>query len=129
MKRPDTPLVKGVFERAVKDHPTNIEVWEAYLEFLVRSLSACSADRLLKPGRTQHKIPEKESNLREVAEKAVRNLPSSVSLWTAYFRVVVRLFISRRYSHADALSSTGKAPPRRRGGRDALPACSGDWLL
>ncbi|BGP27978.1 Splicing factor [Rhodotorula toruloides] len=72
VKRPDTPLVKAIFERAVKDHPSDIEVWEAYLEFL-------------------HKIPEKESNLREVAEKAVRNLPSSVSLWTAYFRVVEKL--------------------------------------
>lgn len=36
VKRPDTPLVKGIFERAVKDHPSDIEVWEAYLEFLVR---------------------------------------------------------------------------------------------
>lgn len=40
VKRPDTPLVKGIFERAVRDHPTNIEVWEAYLEFLVRFQSA-----------------------------------------------------------------------------------------
>ncbi|BGP66332.1 Splicing factor [Rhodotorula toruloides] len=74
VKRPDTPLIKGIFERAVKDHPSDIEVWEAYLEFL-------------------HKIPEKESNLREVAEKAVRNLPSSVSLWTAYFRVAEKLHL------------------------------------
>lgn len=93
VKRPDTPLVKGIFERAVKDHPNDIEVWEAYLEFLVRRSSLLSKPNV-HLARAQHKIPEKESNLREVAEKAVRNLPSSVSLWTAYFRVAVRPTLS-----------------------------------
>ncbi|BGP52072.1 Splicing factor [Rhodotorula kratochvilovae] len=72
VKRPDTPLVKGIFERAVKDHPTNLDVWEEYLSFL-------------------NKIPPQEANLREVAEKAVRNLPSSVSLWAAAMRAVEKL--------------------------------------
>ncbi|GAA6048750.1 hypothetical protein JCM3770_003941 [Rhodotorula araucariae] len=72
VQRPDTPLVKGIFQRAIKDHPANIDVWEEYLAFL-------------------RKIPEKESNLLEVSEKAVRNLPSSASLWTAAMRVVERL--------------------------------------
>ncbi|TNY18454.1 hypothetical protein DMC30DRAFT_53948 [Rhodotorula diobovata] len=72
VKRPDTPLVKGIFERAVADHPTEIDLWDEYLGFL-------------------HKIPEKESNLREVSEKAIRNLPTATSLWTAAMRVAEKL--------------------------------------
>lgn len=37
VKRPDTPLVKGIFERAVADHPTEIDLWDEYLGFLVRN--------------------------------------------------------------------------------------------
>ncbi|GAA5854941.1 hypothetical protein JCM9279_003579 [Rhodotorula babjevae] len=72
VKRPDTPLVKGIFERAVADHPTEIDLWDEYLGFL-------------------HKIPEKDSNLRDVSEKAIRNLPTSTSLWTAAMRVAEKL--------------------------------------
>ncbi|GAA5897738.1 hypothetical protein JCM5296_000867 [Sporobolomyces johnsonii] len=72
VKRPDVPLVKALCERAVKDHPTNLELWENYLEFSM-------------------KIPQKESNLLQVAEKAVRNLPTSASLWATYFRASEKL--------------------------------------
>ncbi|GAA5974409.1 hypothetical protein JCM21900_003545, partial [Sporobolomyces salmonicolor] len=72
VKRPDTPLVKALCERAVKDHPTNLELWENYLEFSMKS-------------------PQKESNPLQVAEKAVRNLPDSASLWGTYFRASEKL--------------------------------------
>ncbi|GAA5990216.1 hypothetical protein JCM11641_001820 [Rhodosporidiobolus odoratus] len=67
VKRPDIFLVKNLLERAIHDHPSVIELWETWLEFL-------------------YKIPEKESNLLEVAEKAVRNIPNSAQLWTAAMR-------------------------------------------
>ncbi|GAA6038706.1 hypothetical protein JCM8097_002356 [Rhodosporidiobolus ruineniae] len=74
VKRPDIPLVKGLFERAVHDHPKDVDVWETWIEFLQR-------------------IPEKESNLSEITEKAVRNLPENASLWTAAMRTAEKLHL------------------------------------
>lgn len=31
--KPDLTLVRALFDRAVKDHPMNVEVWDEYLEF------------------------------------------------------------------------------------------------
>lgn len=42
VKRPDVVLVKQLFERAIKDHPQELELWEAYLEFLVSDIVATS---------------------------------------------------------------------------------------
>lgn len=39
VKRPDVVLVKQLFERAIKDHPQELELWETYLEFLVSPTS------------------------------------------------------------------------------------------
>ncbi|BGP20599.1 hypothetical protein JCM10213_007133 [Rhodosporidiobolus nylandii] len=75
VKRPDIPLVKGLFERAVHDHPAEVELWETWIEFL-------------------NKIPEKESNLLEVTEKAVRALPGTASFWTAGMRAVEKLHLA-----------------------------------
>ncbi|GAA5883970.1 hypothetical protein JCM6882_002087 [Rhodosporidiobolus microsporus] len=72
VKRPDITSVKNLFERAVHDHPKEVEVWETWIEFL-------------------NKIPERESNLLEIADKAVRNLPENVSLWTAALRAAEKL--------------------------------------
>jgi len=52
VKRPDTPLVKGIFERAVADHPTEIDLWDEYLGFLVRPPSP-SAVSLTEPDLTR----------------------------------------------------------------------------
>lgn len=45
VKRPDIPLVKGLFERAIHDHPREIELWETWIEFLVRTPSSLPRDR------------------------------------------------------------------------------------
>lgn len=96
VKRPDTPLVKALFERAARDNPLDHDVWEAYLEWLVRRFSplssACKSDRADARGRTrtQHKIPEKDANLLQVAQRATRFLPSSSTLWTSSLRISVR---------------------------------------
>ncbi|GAA6026461.1 hypothetical protein JCM8202_005309 [Rhodotorula sphaerocarpa] len=75
VKRPDTALVKQLFERAIRHHPEDLNLWESYLEFL-------------------HKPAQKESNLREVAERAIRNLPTAVTVWTATLRIVEKLQLS-----------------------------------
>ncbi|POY75020.1 hypothetical protein BMF94_1996 [Rhodotorula taiwanensis] len=72
VKRPDTPLVKQLFERAIRDSPEDAELWDAYLEFL-------------------HKVPAKEAHLRDSTERAIRNVPSSVAIWTATLRIVEKL--------------------------------------
>ncbi|GAA5954263.1 hypothetical protein JCM8115_003354 [Rhodotorula mucilaginosa] len=73
VKRPDVVLVKQLFERAVKDHPQELELWETYLEFLHKPLDA---------------------NLREVCERAIRNLPAAVPLWTTSLRIAEKLHAS-----------------------------------
>lgn len=35
VKRPAIDLVKALFERAINDHPANIEIWDAFLEYSV----------------------------------------------------------------------------------------------
>ncbi|GJN94155.1 hypothetical protein Rhopal_007229-T1 [Rhodotorula paludigena] len=75
VKRPDTPLVKALFERAARDHPLDHDVWEAYLEWL-------------------HKIPEKDANLLQVAQRATRFLPSSSTLWTSSLRISEKLSLA-----------------------------------
>ncbi|GAA5875208.1 hypothetical protein JCM3774_004169 [Rhodotorula dairenensis] len=72
VKRPDVALVKQLFERAIKDHPRELELWESYMEFL-------------------HK--PSEANLREISQRAIRNLPFSVALWTASLRVIEKLHL------------------------------------
>ncbi|GAA5836247.1 hypothetical protein JCM11251_001440 [Rhodosporidiobolus azoricus] len=72
VKRPDIPLVKALFERAVHDHPAEVEIWETWIEFL-------------------NKIPERDSNLLEITNKAVRNLPAHVPFWTAAMRAAEKL--------------------------------------
>lgn len=37
--KPDLNLVQAIFNRAVKDHPMNVEIWDEYLEFGVSLLS------------------------------------------------------------------------------------------
>ncbi|GAA5982729.1 hypothetical protein JCM10908_006763 [Rhodotorula pacifica] len=70
VKRPDVVLVKQLFERVIKDHPQELELWESYMEFM-------------------HK--PSETTVRELTERAIRNLPASVSLWTTSLRVIERL--------------------------------------
>lgn len=36
VKRPAIELVKALFERAINDHPSNVEIWDAFLEYSVR---------------------------------------------------------------------------------------------
>ena len=57
VKRPDTPLVKGIFERAVADHPTEIDLWDEYLGFLVRSPSSSSAVSSLPRAGPDSSVP------------------------------------------------------------------------
>lgn len=37
VKRPDVTLVKNLCERAIEDHPENVDLWDSYLEFAVSS--------------------------------------------------------------------------------------------
>ncbi|GAA5825178.1 hypothetical protein JCM5353_002251 [Sporobolomyces roseus] len=72
VKRPDIPLVKALLERAIKDHPSEYELWETYVEF-------------------EWKIPEKDSTLMQVGEKSIRFNPSNAQLWATYFRIAEKL--------------------------------------
>ncbi|GAA5869364.1 hypothetical protein JCM8547_008653 [Rhodosporidiobolus lusitaniae] len=72
VKRPDISLIKALLERAIYHHPREVELWETYIEFL-------------------NKIPERESNLADVAERASRNLPENVAMWQAQLRAVEKL--------------------------------------
>lgn len=89
VKRPDISLVKNLCERAVKDFPENVELWDTYLEFAVRLLSLYLAS-LANLRVKQATLPKKSPLLLAVAEKAVKNLPGSGLLWAAYFRAAER---------------------------------------
>lgn len=90
IKRPNAKMVQGLCERAVKDYPSSVDVWETYLDAAVRCCAliwmCSSADNVVS---LQSATPKK-SNLLEVADRAVKNVPQSGLLWSIYMRVVVR---------------------------------------
>ncbi|GAA5883487.1 hypothetical protein JCM16303_003825 [Sporobolomyces ruberrimus] len=72
VKKPDTPLVKNLFERAVGEFPNEYEIWETWVEF-------------------EWRLPEKDQELMKIGERAVRANPSSAPLWSTYFRIAEKL--------------------------------------
>ena len=87
-------LVKQLFERAIKDHPQELEVWEAYLEFLVSRHRRDFYGSLRQLTRGSANVQHKplDAHLREICERAIRNLPAAVALWTTSLRIAVRSF-------------------------------------
>lgn len=100
--------MKALLERAIKDHPSEYELWETYVEFEVRSLalslslhplSSQSLNSFHGSDFEQWKIPEKDSTLMQVGEKSIRFNPSNAQLWATYFRIAVRSFLSKLTLH------------------------------
>ncbi|KAL8280474.1 hypothetical protein RQP46_007122 [Phenoliferia psychrophenolica] len=70
VKSPNVPLVIGLLDRAVEDHPVSAELWDIYLDFCYGLPKAKLATLLL------------------VADRAVKHLPASGELWATYFRAL-----------------------------------------
>ncbi|GAA5937957.1 U6 snRNP complex subunit PRP24 [Sporobolomyces koalae] len=71
-KRPDTRLVKALFERAIKDHSSELEIWETWIEF-------------------EWRLVEKDLELQQVGEKSIRFNPGNALLWANYMRIAEKM--------------------------------------
>lgn len=125
LKKSDAIYAKSVFQRAVKDHPTDIEVWDTYLEFSVSQTWGVRGMALM--GFLQSTVPKVKNTLLEVAERAVKSIPSSGMLWASYLRAAVRPISSSPSFGADIVRVLRRRKDRVR--RPSTDCSSVHWVL
>ncbi|KAM0789923.1 hypothetical protein ACM66B_006763 [Microbotryomycetes sp. NB124-2] len=67
VKKPDVILTRALLERAVKDHPDSLALWDEFIDFA---------------GTVGKKAPLQL----QICERAIRHVPASASLWSSYMR-------------------------------------------
>lgn len=85
VKKPNVTLVRMLFERGVHEHRDSVDLWDGYLEFLVSLAHALVVNRA-EPKSGQNSLPSKTANATVIAERAIKNLPSSGLVWSSYLR-------------------------------------------